>query len=192
MKRHSLFWILGVVVALCLVPAFSCTDNDNHEEDNPPGDDDDSSSGPANFDDDDDDLIPADDDDDNDTDDDTADDDISQEPAIAGVEHGTCKDGSGPAKEEWPEQLLLTYTGNVLTVTHVNGVFNCCLDSIEVTMQLNGFTIDLYEEEYAPNPCYCICPFDVITHIANLVAGSYTVNVYANGTFSLSGQVTIP
>ncbi len=210
MVRHGKISALWAVITLCLVLVFSCyhgDDDDNDdgkEEENPPGDDDDSSSGPTTVDDDTIGPVPTDDDtnDDDTTDDDTGDDDVtdddvtdddaSQDPTITGIEHGTCKDGSGPAKTEWPESLELTYANNVLTVKHVNGVFNCCLDSIEVAMELDGFIIELYEEEYAPNPCFCICPFDVTTHIANLAAGEYTVKVYVNGTFSIDGRVTVP
>ncbi|HPQ69099.1 MAG TPA: hypothetical protein PKW95_08205 [bacterium] len=204
MLRHGKLLAPWAVIALCLVLVFSCyhgdddDNNDGKEEENPPGDDDDSSSGPTTVDDDTVGPTPTDDDtnDDDTTDDDTGDDDVtdddtSQEPTITGIEHGTCKDGSGPAKTEWPESLVLTYASNVLTVKHVNGVFNCCLDSIEVAMELDGFIIELYEEEYAPEPCFCVCPFDVTTHIANLAAGEYTVKVYVNGAFSIDGQVTI-
>jgi len=202
MIRHGKLSAPGVFFALCLVLAFSCyhgdddDNNDSQEEENPPGDDDDSSSGPTTVDDDSVGPAPTADDTDADTtdddnDDDTTDADTSQEPTISGVEHGTCKDGSGPTKEEWPESLVLTYTNGVLTVRHINGVFNCCLESIEVVMELDGFTIELYEDEYAPEPCFCVCPFDVTTPIANLTAGEYTVKVYVNGAFSLDGRVTI-
>ena len=174
-----------LIVATSLLAVISCGDDD---------DDDDAT---------DDDLVDddiADDDlnDDDNADDDIGDDDISDDdttagPTIVDVSNTGCKDGTvPPSKDSWPEGLEFTYDNGVLTVTHVNAEFNCCLDYIDVEMELAGFTIDLYEEEVTPNPCWCICPFDVVTHIANLDPGTYTVNIYANGNFALSGQIDIP
>ena len=107
-------------------------------------------------------------------------------PHVLDTSNSSCKD------DEQPQSIEFDYADGVLTVTHVNGVFNCCLDSIEVTMQMEGGTIDLYEQEITPNPCFCVCPFDVTTRIEGLASGSYTVNIFANGYFAVSGQVEIP
>jgi hypothetical protein len=148
-------------------------------------------------------LSCGDDDDDNDVadddavDDDTADDDQADDdtagPSVIDVGNSDCKDGSGPeAKDDWPQDITFDYEDGILTVTHVNGYFNCCLDSIDVTMSITGPVIDLYEVEVTPNPCFCECPFDVVTEIAGLAPGSYTVNIYADGAFAISGEVEIP
>ena len=126
-------------------------------------------------------------------DDDTGDDDSDDKPAILSTSNEGCKNGAGLDEEEdWPQDIVFDYSGGVLTVTHVSGVFNCCIDAINVTMELSGLVIDLYEVEYAPNPCFCVCPYDVVTRIANLEAGTYTVNIYANGHFAIAGEVEIP
>lgn len=146
-------------------------------------------------------CCPADDDDDNDdnddSDDDTGDDDDTggdddddQNVDIVDVKHGSCKNLLAE-EEDWPQDILFDYQDEVLTVTHVNGVFNCCLDSIEVELELNGFVLTLFESEYAPDPCFCVCPFDVATGISGLASGDYEVNIYANGEFAIGGQVTI-
>jgi hypothetical protein len=131
------------------------------------------------------DLPSGDDDDAADDDDDTA------GPQVAGTDHTACKDGSKD-KEEWPEGLEFDYSQGALTVTHVNGVFNCCLESIDVTLDLNGLVLSLYEVEYTPMPCDCICPYDVTTRVTGLDAGDYTVNVYVNGSLAISADTVIP
>ena len=152
---------------------------------------------------DDDDADDADDDMADDTGDDTSDDasddsgddsgdDTGGEAAIVSTERTDCKNGGKEAKDDWPQSLTFDYADDLLTVTHVNGVFNCCLERIDVTMELDGFVLDLYEVEFTPDPCFCECPFDVTTRIAGLGSGAYTVNVYDDGAFDLSGQVTIP
>ena len=137
------------------------------------------------------------DDDDNDVGDDSSDDagddsadDTGGGPAIVSTENSACK--SGGAAKDWPQSLTFDYADDILAVTHVNGVFNCCLNRIDVTMELDGFVLDLYEAEDAPSPCNCLCPFDVTTRIAGLASWTYTVNAYDNGAFAVSGQVTIP
>ena len=192
----SLFLLL--VFSLAATAILSCDDDDDDDDtgDLPPvGDDDDTTDDDTGDDDNDtgDDDTGDDDTGDDDTgDDDTGDDDTTAGPSITDITHGTCKNGAGPTEDDWPEDLTFAYEGGVLTVTHVNGWFNCCLESIEVEMEISGATIDLYEEEYAPDPCYCICPYDVVTDIAGLDDDTYTVNVYVNGDLSISDEVTIP
>ena len=128
-----------------------------------------------------------------DDDNDTVDDDASG-PQIQDVNHSACKDGS-TGKEGlpgYPESLEFDYDEDVLTVHHVNGVFNCCIERIDVTLDIAGNVIDLYEQEYTPEPCNCICPYDVDTEISGLADGTYAVNIYVNGWISISGETTIP
>lgn len=125
--------------------------------------------------------------DDDATDDDTDDDD---EPYIVDTSNTDCKD----YKDEEPEEgIEFNYEDGILTVVHVNAYYNCCIDRIDVQMQLENFTIDLYETEIVPMPCDCLCYFDVTTQIAALESGtSYTVNIYVYDALSISGEVTIP
>ncbi len=133
--------------------------------------------------------IPSGDDDDDDAT--TTDDDDAAGPQVADVDHTTCKDGSKD-KNDWPESVEFDYSDDALTVTHVNGVFNCCLESIDVTLDLTDLVLTLYEVEYTPMPCDCICPYDVVTQIEDLDAGDYTVNVYVNGSLAISADTVIP
>ena len=204
MKTEKKFCLGLMLVCLAGLTAFAvltaCQKNDDcncdDDDDDQASDDDGDNAYPQDDDAVDDDNVVDDDavtDDDAATDDDLGDDD-SGAPTITDFSNGKCKNGAGPDKadDDWPPSVEFDYADGILTVTFINGMFNCCLDYVEVTMELTGLVIDLYEQEVAPNPCYCECPFDVETQIANLAAGTYTVNIYDNGTFAVSGQTTIP
>lgn len=183
MLRKNLFiLVLLLTASICL--GVSCTDNDDSDDADSDGGDNES------FDDDDD----NDDDDNDDDNNDDNDNDDDQGPVILGSENTTCKNGAPLSRDEdpqWPESLTLEYLAGILTVHHVNGFFNCCLDTIDVSLVADGYTLSLYEQEVAANPCFCECPFDVNTEISNLAPGLYTVNVYVNGEFSISEDVTV-
>ena len=58
---------------------------------------------------------------------------------------------------------------------HQNAAYNCCLDEIAVSASLEGNLLRLTEEEIVPNPCYCICCFNVEATVVDLAPGTYTV-----------------
>ena len=168
MRRAA--WTLPILMLIfaCLALVFACGDDDD-DDDTSAGDDDD-------------------DDDDAATDDD---DDDSAGPSVLDVSHGDCKNLKN-GLPDWPESLAFDFQSGVLTVHHVNGVFNCCIERIDVDVSLQGATLSLYEQQYAPQPCDCICPYDVDTDISGLADATYTVDVYVNGSLAISGQVAIP
>lgn len=180
--------ILAMFAILVLLMAgaalnLSCDDDDDDDDDSDPSDEDD------------DDLADDDDDnnDDNGDDDDGADDDDDNTagPSVIGTTTGECKNGY-KYYPGYPESVEFDYSQEVLTVIHINGVFNCCLEEITSTVTVAGSVIDLFEQEVTPDPCNCICPYDVVTQIQNLESGGYTVNVYTNGTNTVSGNTSIP
>lgn len=118
------------------------------------------------------------------------DDDDQDEPHIVNTSNTDCKEFT---KDEEPEEGIdFSYEDGVLTVFHTNVEYNCCLERVDVEMEISNFVIDLYETEIAPNPCDCLCLYDVVTQIAGLESGNYTVNIYVYGALSISGEVTIP
>jgi hypothetical protein len=65
-------------------------------------------------------------------------------------------------------------------LTHVNAVFNCCLDSISADIQYPrdpANVIAITEIEFADNPCDCLCLFDVDYTIPIIISGTYTIKV---------------
>jgi hypothetical protein len=178
---------ISLMATLALACAFAFVSGCGGDDDDDDGSDDDDSDDAT-----DDIADDADDDDADDTgasDDTVADDDTG--PEIIGVENSECKNGGGK-DDLYPEGIEFSWAAGVLTVTHVNGSFNCCLDTIDVTMQLSSGTIDLREQEAAANPCFCVCPFDVATRINGLLSGHYLVNIYTNGVKTISGETDAP
>jgi len=123
-------------------------------------------------------------------DDSGTDDDNQDEPYIVDTSNSDCKNNS---KDNQPDDgIKFEYEDGILTVIHTNVEYNCCLDRVDVQMQLENFVIDLYETEVVSAPCDCLCHYDITTHIANLESGTYAVNIYVYGELSVSGEVEIP
>ena len=79
----------------------------------------------------------------------------------------------------------------LLTAIHRNAMYNCCLDGIVVDMNVDGYTIQLWETEMLTTPCYCICPIDVTSRIDGLADGIYTVEFYSEGEFVGSTEAIV-
>jgi hypothetical protein len=170
-------WVLTLILCLAVCGLWAaCGGGDDDDDDT--GDDDTG----------DDDTGDDDTGDDDTGDDDTGDDDDVQ---VVDTDFGECKN-TDKADDEHPEGIDLAYAEGLLTVTHVNGVFNCCVERIDVEATLEGTTLDVTETEYAPEPCNCVCPFDVATQVSGLAPGTYTVNIWSFEVLRISGEITIP
>lgn len=195
--KSKIFVLLVFTILVFGLIVLSCNEKDVDEDDNKDEIDDDDATDDDMADDDaaDDDSTDDDsvDDDDSADDDDDDDNDDNSEVTIESTENGECKNmDDSKDKFYWPQDILFVFQNGNLLITHVNGEFNCCIDYISTSIQLNGNVIDLYEVEVASQPCFCICPFDVTTTVSGLASGTYTVNIYANGVFAVSGQTTVP
>ena len=73
------------------------------------------------------------------------------------------------------DQFTLTVEGDTLHVLHENAVYNCCLDDIAVSLSVEGNVLWLSETEVAPDPCWCLCCYEVEATVVSLAPGSYTV-----------------
>ena len=176
-KILALLTLAFVVLACCL----NCGDDDDDNDDA----DDDVNDDSDNDDDADDDI--DDDIDDDDVDDDVDDDDNQDDPSLESFENSLCLD----LKADEPQSIDFDYSDDVLTVIHRNGVFNCCLNYVDVEMEISEMTITLNENEYAPEPCNCVCPTDVTSRISGLAAGNYTMDIFANGNLAISDETVI-
>jgi len=97
-----------------------------------------------------------------------------------------------PVDTEEEDGLEFHYDNGVLTVVHTYTIYNCCIEKIAVTMEISDYVIDMFEEEIVPDPCFCLCPFDVTTRIWGLEPGNYLVNIWKFGEIVVSGEVEIP
>jgi parallel beta-helix repeat protein len=71
-------------------------------------------------------------------------------------------------------------------------VANCCAQYLWLEMEVIDNLIIIYEHEYTPSPCYCICNYPVDARIGPFEEGTYTVEVYEDfGGFIGSATVTI-
>lgn len=66
---------------------------------------------------------------------------------------------------------------STLTIRHQNATFNCCVDNLLAVITVTDNVIDIVESENAPEPCYCVCPYDLDMKVLNLSAGEYTINI---------------
>ncbi|MHC4574096.1 MAG: hypothetical protein ACYS76_08185 [Planctomycetota bacterium] len=71
-------------------------------------------------------------------------------------------------------------------------VANCCPDELGLEMTVEGNIITVYETEYTPGGCWCICDYPVTATLGPFEPGTYTLEVYEDwGGFIGSTTVTI-
>lgn len=77
------------------------------------------------------------------------------------------------------ECIEYDYQMGTLKLTHINGEFNCCVETIAALVMVTDGRITIYEvEDFGDgSPCYCICPFDVDIEIEFLPPGQYVIHV---------------
>jgi hypothetical protein len=64
----------------------------------------------------------------------------------------------------------------ILSLKHINAVFNCCPKKINCEFSQKNDTIIITESETDGN-CDCMCLYDIETEISELKAGSYIIKV---------------
>lgn len=81
-----------------------------------------------------------------------------------------------------PECIQWSYEDNLLSLKHLNAVYNCCLDSIEVDMIVSEQTIYIVESEYPEGGqgCRCTCQYLLVYHVPVASAGSYLLHLRSN------------
>jgi hypothetical protein len=120
-----------------------------------------------------------------------------------------CQKGPGPGityevEECIPTEFALSAAGEseptrfTVTVEGSNIHFedlitaNCCADEIELLMTVEDDLITIYEIEHTPMPpCPCICDYPITATLGPFQPGSYTLDVYDDGTFIGTTTVTI-
>ncbi len=77
------------------------------------------------------------------------------------------------------ECLQYFYDGQILSLTHINTVFNCCIDGVKHEIQFNNNTITIIEREINPN-CKCLCLYDTNYELKDIKPDIYTL-IFKNG-----------
>jgi len=73
------------------------------------------------------------------------------------------------------DEIELTVEGNTLHVLHRNATYNCCSDDIVISLSAEEDLLMLTEDEIVPDPCYCLCCYNVEATVVDLAPGTYTV-----------------
>ena len=103
--------------------------------------------------------------------------DLQPLPRVASCAHGGCLDDPN---DPWvppcgDDEIELVVEDGALHVLHQNATYNCCCDDIVIVLTVEGDVLHLTEVEIVPDPCYCICCYNVQATIVDLAPGTYTV-----------------
>ncbi|MBN2724988.1 MAG: hypothetical protein JXR95_13040 [Deltaproteobacteria bacterium] len=77
------------------------------------------------------------------------------------------------------ECVYYNYDEEILQISHVNAIFNCCPDEtlgLTGDLTVDGTQLTLTESDNGGN-CNCVCPYDLSYDISGLENGSYTLGV---------------
>ncbi len=80
------------------------------------------------------------------------------------------------------QNFEIKFFNDTLHIKHIDAIFNCCVDSINLQYDLSiGSNINLlniYEIEYANNPCKCNCPIDLDIKFVYLNVKATIINFF--------------
>ena len=116
--------------------------------------------------------------------------DTAEEPAQ--VTHTPGHTGClGDVKEDIESFEAVAGPEGGVRLLHHLASHNCCVETIALSVRAteNHFVVE--EQEIAPNPCNCICDYDVWTDLGALAAGTYTVEWWVEGAESGSFAFTV-
>lgn len=84
-----------------------------------------------------------------------------------------------------PECIQWSYQDSVLSLTHLQAVYNCCLDSIEINMAVTEQAITIVESEYPEGGegCRCTCRYDLEYQVVIPSAGTYVLHLRSNSQY---------
>ncbi|MHC4640174.1 MAG: right-handed parallel beta-helix repeat-containing protein [Planctomycetota bacterium] len=88
---------------------------------------------------------------------------------------------SGLFSAEPPDQTRFTVTveGRYIHFEDMM-IANCCPDELGLEMTVEDSIITIYETEYTPGGCYCICDYPVTATLGPFEDGTYTIEVFDN------------
>ena len=75
------------------------------------------------------------------------------------------------------DRLEVEVSEGRVTFTHSAATYNCCMENVSLEIEQEGTVIKILEIEHAPNPCYCVCDYNIYGEIADLEPGTYEIAV---------------
>ena len=93
-------------------------------------------------------------------------------PICKDIIFSECKTAS--KNNEIANDVQITYNDKSLNITHNDIYLNCGFKKIDVTMSINGDTIEVNVEE-SPLDANCTCPVDISYSIGEFEIGTYTL-----------------
>ena len=115
------------------------------------------------------------------------------EPGITYQIEDCDQEASGVFSAEPPDPTRFTVTVEGLYIHFEDMmVANCCPDELGLEMTVEDSIITIYETEYTPGGCYCICDYPVTANLGPFEPGTYILEVYQDyGGFIGSTTVVI-
>jgi len=111
-------------------------------------------------------------------------------PSVRLISRSACKDGPiqplYSAASECSQDCLQYWSepDGTLHVKHINAGFNCCIDSVAISIEIKGQVALVTEGEYLTGSgCHCLCLYDIeyeITNLPTTVNKIEVVEPYAN------------
>lgn len=105
-------------------------------------------------------------------------------PTVRLISKTSCKsfdaNSLGAAASACTQDCITFWTdsANTLHVKHINAAFNCCMESLTVTIQTKGEVALITESDNMESGgCRCICLYDAEYEISNLPAGVHKIEI---------------
>ena len=95
------------------------------------------------------------------------------------------------------DQFSVTVEDSAFTMFHQGAEYNCCPDSIELQVSIDGDLISLREVEHLESGgCACMCCFNLSATVGGLAPGTYRLEIlwleYGHGWHTWPTELTIP
>ncbi len=90
------------------------------------------------------------------------------------VSFSECKAGQRFAEESVHLKML---SDNILKLTHINSIFNCCPEELSSSASLENNVIYIKEKESGDLMCDCLCYYDMSIELKGLEQQNYTFRI---------------
>ncbi len=97
---------------------------------------------------------------------------------VSDVKHTGCKTFKSLVDKNQDCIEYQTADSNYLKINRINVAFNCCIDNVKIHTSIDqDWVITVKETEICPQPCDCICLYDLEYTIGPLEYGTYLLQI---------------